>query len=145
MEAYSFFSDGLAPVVWVVPLLDPCPSPPLFEVRSEYVETVWLSVLGPSATWALRRLGTLVSAFPTGTWIDTAELGECLGLGGGQALLRRTLRRLVMFSMAAVDGHTLLVRPRVGAVSPRMLERLPLILVSEHRRMVVQARERCAA
>lgn len=44
-----------------------------YPVTSNYVETFWLPILGPSATWALRRLAGL-AATPGGVRIPTAEL-----------------------------------------------------------------------
>ena len=42
----------------VVPWHDPVVDSVGFDVRSNYVELFWLNVLGPTATWALRRLVT---------------------------------------------------------------------------------------
>ena len=44
------------PTLMVVPWHDPVVDPVGFDVRSTYVELFWLNILGPSATWALRRL-----------------------------------------------------------------------------------------
>jgi hypothetical protein len=142
MKTNRFFESGLPEVLWLLPLETSGPS---FDVRSEYVETLWLPVLGPSATWLVRRLGTLAAAFPQGTWIDTAELSVSIGLGAGYGLLTRSLRRLLMFSVADVEpGDVLRVRTCLGPVSDRSLERLPPVLVAEHNRMCALLRS-CAA
>ena len=43
-------------LLMVVPWLDPVVDSVGYEVRSQYVELFWLNVLGPTATWILRRL-----------------------------------------------------------------------------------------
>ena len=143
MKTNSFFEHGLPPVIWLVPLSTDCRS---FDVRSEYVEVLWLPVLGPSATWLVRRLGTLAAAFPSGTWLDTAELSVSIGLGNGQGLLTRSLRRLVNFGVAECKtGDVLQVRSQLPPVSSRCLERMPPVLVAEHHRMCAQLRSDTAA
>ena len=142
MKANRFFESGLPEVLWLLPFETSGPS---FDVRSEYVEMLWLPVLGPSATWLARRLGTLAAAFPQGTWIETVELSVSIGLGAGHGLLTRSLHRLLMFSAAVVEpGDVLRVRTRLGPVSERSLERLPPVLVAEHHRMCALLRS-CAA
>ena len=146
METNRFFDGGLPPVLWLLPLTDLAPGRLGFDVRSEYVETLWLPVLGPSATWLVRRLGTLAAAFPQGTWVDSLELGVSMGLGEGRGLLTRGLRRLVMFSVAECDnGDVLRVRCQLRPVGARSLERLSSVLVAEHHRLVSQLRSRAAA
>src|SRR6202023_1620151 len=49
-------------------------------VNSAYTETVLLPILGPSATFALRRLGTWAAAQPDGVVVDASELAADLGL-----------------------------------------------------------------
>ena len=143
MKTNRFFENGLPEVIWLLPLETSGPS---FDVRSEYVETLWLPVLGPSATWLARRLGTLAAAFPQGTWIDSAELSVSIGLGTGHGLLTRSLGRLVMFGAAAIEtGDVVRVRTRLTPVSERALERLPPVLVAEHHRLCAPLRARPAA
>ena len=43
------------PTLVVIPWHDPVVDSIGHEVRSTYVELFWLNVLGPTATWALRR------------------------------------------------------------------------------------------
>ena len=54
---------------------------PLFPVQHQYVEMLWLPVIGPSATWLLRRMGGWVLACPDGLTVVLPELSESLGLG----------------------------------------------------------------
>src|SRR5258708_1643665 len=70
--------------------------------RSVYAETYWLPVLGPSATWAMRRLTAWLHAEPAGYSVSLSDLGRELGLGAGtgkNAAVIRTLARLVAFGM----------------------------------------------
>src|SRR6266446_3083079 len=88
--------DPLGIVAWEDPVVERLGHAP----RSVYVETYWLPVLGPSATWALRRLTAWLDAEPAGYELSLSELGRELGLGAGtgrHAVVIRTLGRLVAF------------------------------------------------
>lgn len=108
------------------------------EPTSSYVETYWLPLLGPSATWALRRIaGWLLTAPPSGLWIPVEPLARSLGLGsaaGRNCPMRRTLARLVDFRMAQIDEHcdVLAVRTTIPPLTARQLARLPEHLVPHH-------------
>ena len=62
---------------WVDPVVDPRGHP----ADSPYVEIFWLPVLGPSATFLLRRLSLYLDMFPEGLSMDLSELSCQLGLG----------------------------------------------------------------
>ena len=108
------------------------------EPASSYVETYWLPVLGPSATWALRRIaGWLVTAPPSGLWIPVEPLARGLGLGsaaGRNCPMRRTLARLVDFRLARihVDRDVLAVRTLIPPLTARQVARLPEHLAPLH-------------
>ena len=63
----------------------PCPDVVIDEVgwdpRSSYVERFWLGVLGPSATWFVRRLADGLDAEPEGYRLDLSTTAAELGLG----------------------------------------------------------------
>ncbi len=125
--------------IMVRPLIDPVVDPLGFPVGSAYVEGLWLGILGPSATWALRRLGATVTAHREGVAVDLAELGASIGLGSGvspNSSIVRTVKRLVSFSVAAWQGNDLLVRRVVAPLTMRQLGRLSPSLVALHHRMV---------
>src|SRR3954463_16183489 len=67
----------------VVPWLDPVVDSVGYDVRSQYVELFWLNVLGPTATWVVRRLVGGFDRSPLGYEIDLAEMAGELGLGFG--------------------------------------------------------------
>lgn len=114
--------------------------PVLYPVTSGYVERYWLPVLGPSATWALRRLGPLAASatalapYP----VALADLAGELGLGsadGAHRRVRSALERLIQFGVAASPvPDCLLVAPSVPPIGPGALRRLPVYLQAAHPR-----------
>lgn len=99
-----------------------------------YVEEHWLPVLGPSATWLVRRLARDLGAAENEVRIDLAALARALGMAhepGRDGPFARAFGRLVVFGLAlpspARDEH-LFVRTRApraprrhagGLVPPR--------------------------
>jgi hypothetical protein len=134
-------SAAVPEVVTVRPWRDPVVEQLGFPVNSPYVEAVWLPILGPSATWALRRLGLWAGTHPDGCPVELRELAVELGLGTGlgrASPMVRTIGRLQWFGMAAWSRDDLLVRPTVAPVTERQLRRLPERVVATHHRMVAQ-------
>ncbi len=89
--------------ITVQPWVDPVVEAHGFGPRSMYVEVCWLPVLGPSATWAYRRLGSWVEFHPDGLQVNLKELSAGLGLGEGlgrHSLLAKSLGRLAHFGVA---------------------------------------------
>lgn len=104
--------------------------------RSDYAETYWLPVIGPSSLWALRRLVGWLDASPAGYPVPLAPMARELGLGEGTsrtAPLIRTLARLVVFELAAVQRDVLAVRRVVPPLAHRHVLRLPAHLAERHR------------
>lgn len=74
------------------------------DVRSAYVERFWLGILGPSATWLLRRLVDGLDAAPEGYDLDLAITATELGLGassGRHSPFVRTIARCARFGVVA--------------------------------------------
>ena len=120
---------------------------PLFPAQHQYVEMLWLPVIGPSTTWLLRRLSGWALACPEGLTVVLPELSESLGLGwssGVNSSLQRSMRRLIMFGLARWSD-AFEVATTVPAVSERQLARMSPGLVRAHDRMVQQAGSRAAA
>ena len=93
---------------------------------SPYVEFVWLGILGPSTTFAWQRLARQAAAMPS-TKIDITDLSVSLGLGESlarNAVVSRTLARLVSFDAARRQGDTLAVRLALPDLPERRLTRL---------------------
>ncbi len=108
-----------------------------FDPRSEYVETYWLGILGPSTSWLLRRLIAGLEKSPEGFELPLAETARSLGLGdrgGRHSPFLRAVTRTIQFELAqAEDERTLAVRRKVPPLSRRQLERLSPALQESHR------------
>ena len=119
----------------VVPWDDPLVEQLGHSARSAYVETYWLSVIGPASTWAIRRLSAWLDGAPTGYEVSLSELGRELGLGAGtgrNSPVVRTLARLVGFGLATPLGDSLAVRRVLAPLTCRQAARLPEPLASQH-------------
>jgi len=125
--------DPLDVVAWDDPLVERLGH----RARSAYVETYWLSVIGPASTWAIRRLSAWLDASPAGYQLSLAELGRELGLGAGtgrSSPVVRTLSRLVTFGLATPQGDALAVRRSLAPLTCRQATRLPPSLAGQHER-----------
>ena len=112
----------LAVVAWPDPVIEAHGHRP----GSPYVETVWLGVLGPSATWAWQRLARIASTRP-GATINSTDLATSLGLGqslGPNAAISRTLSRLVAFDAAQRSAEVIAVRVALPDLPARRAARL---------------------
>lgn len=131
-----------AATVMVVPWHDPIVDAVGFDVRSNYVELFWLNVLGPTATWTLRRLVTGLDRYPLGYELDLAETASMLGLAysaGTSNSFARALQRCQLFGMSqTVPGGGLAVRRRVPPVAARHLARMPPQLQAMHQQWRVR-------
>ena len=123
---------------------DPLPVSPLgdevvealgHEAESDYAETYWLPVIGPTALWALRRLTRWLEDAPDGYPLALAPFARELGLGDGvgrSSPVVRSLARLVAFGLAEIRGGQLMVRRKVPPLARRHVLRLPGHLAAEH-------------
>jgi hypothetical protein len=104
--------------------------------RSGYVERFWLSLLGPSATWLLRRLADGLDERPDGFELDLALTAVSLGLGrrgGKSGPFMRTIERCCYFGVAQrCEPTTLRVRRKLPPLTRVQLARLPEPLQAEH-------------
>jgi len=107
-----------------------------FDPRSAYVETFWLSILGPSTTWLLRRVAAAFDRSPEGFVLPLADTARELGLGdkgGRHSPFMRALVRCCQFSLARVaDGGELEVRRRLPPLNRRQVQHLPEPLHAAH-------------
>jgi len=72
--------EPLPRTVRVAPWHDPVVDRRGHDPRSAYVEQFWLGVLGPTATWLLRRLVAGFDHQPDGYELDVAASARSLGL-----------------------------------------------------------------
>ena len=121
--------------VMVVPWHDPVVDAVGFDVRSLYVELFWLNVLGPTATWTLRRLAHGLDRYPLGYELDLQETASMLGLAYSPTTSNsfgRALQRCTLFGMSQPVPGGLAVRRRVPPVAARHLARMPGSLRDQH-------------
>jgi hypothetical protein len=119
----------------VVPWHDPVVDSVGYDVRSQYVELFWLNVLGPTATWILRRLVLGFDRYPLGYELDLEETASALGLSytvGTANAFMRSLNRCVLFGVSQRTDGGLAVRRKVPPVATRHLMRMPLHLRRAH-------------
>lgn len=103
--------------------------------RSAYVERFWISTLGPSATWIMRRLADEFDANPDGFVIDMGDLAGSLGMSWARredSPFGRALHRCVMFGLARPGRDGYEVRRRVPDLAPRQLSRLTADVQTAH-------------
>ncbi|PZS16389.1 MAG: hypothetical protein DLM54_11240 [Acidimicrobiales bacterium] len=119
-------------VAWTDPVIDALGHDP----RSHYVETYWLSILGPSTTWLMRRVAAGLEAAPDGYDLDLAETARSLGLGdrgGRHSPFVRALGRCVQFEVAQERGPLeLAVRRRLPPLNRRQVLHLSPTLQAQH-------------
>ena len=134
MEALPTFP---LPTLTVQPWPDPVIDAVGHDVRSAYVEHFWLGVLGPSATWLLRRLAAGLDDDPEGFELDLALAATQLGLGnrsGRHSPFFRSIERCCRFGVAQhLDAATLRVRRKLPPLTRAQVMRLPLELQDAHR------------
>lgn len=120
-------------VAWPDPVIDQLG----FDPRSNYVEAYWLSTLGPSTTWLLRRLAAGLDESPDGFDLDMPGCAREIGLGdkgGRHSPFARSLARLAQFEIARWQPAvaTLEVRRRVPPLNRRQVSYLPDALRARH-------------
>jgi hypothetical protein len=116
---------------WPDPVLDNLGHDP----RSPYVERYWLPILGPSATWLIRRLAGSLDERPDGFALDPGEWAVELGIGmrgGKHSPFWRSIDRACRFGAARRHGEVLAVRRRLAPLSSHQIERLPSALRQQH-------------
>jgi hypothetical protein len=115
--------------------LDPVVDDDGFDPRSRYVEVFWLGVLGPTATWLLRRLVSGLERSPEGYDLDLHATAQAMGLSysaGRSSPFSKALQRCVMFGLAHPFDGGLAVRRRVPPISFRHLRRMPESVQAAH-------------
>ncbi|HEX6392474.1 MAG TPA: hypothetical protein VFZ97_03470 [Acidimicrobiales bacterium] len=130
----TFQSEVLRVEPWVDDVIDKVG----FDPRSQYVERFWLSIIGPSTTWLMRRVAAGFDASPQGFDLPLGETARALGLGdkgGRHSPFLRTVNRMIQFELAKVIGpEQLAVRRRLPPLSRRHTVRLSPALQEAHDR-----------
>lgn len=118
-------------VPWNDPLIDRTGHDP----RGRYAETFWLSVIGPTASWIMRRIADLLDASPEGVEVDLVHTARTMGLaydGSTSSPFGRALNRCVMFGLAHQLSDGFAVRRWLPDVATRHLARLPEDVQAAH-------------
>lgn len=121
-------AEALKPEIRLMPWADEVVETLGFGPRSMYVETCWLPVLGPTATWAYRRLGSWAEFNPEGVNVDLIDFSVSLGLGEGlgrHSLIGRALDRLARYDAVRWNGEELQVRRALAPLPERLAKHLP--------------------
>ena len=116
---------------WIDPVVDESGHDP----RSRYVEQFWLGVLGPTATWLLRRLVAGLEQWPDGYEIDLDVTAQAMGMSyrpGRSSPFSKALQRCTMFGLAHQTSDGIAVRRRIPAVAHRHLRRMPDVVQRAH-------------
>src|SRR5579875_246128 len=137
----SFDSETVVVRPWVDETLDRAG----FDPRSPYVERFWLGIIGPTATWLIRRVAAGFDASPEGFEMSIGETSRALGLGdpaGRGSAFFRTLNRLVQFDLARelAPGELQVLR-RLPPLTRRQLARLSPALQEAHESWLIGARD----
>ena len=114
--------------------------------NSVYLEIFWLPIMGPSATFLVRRLAGTLEMIPEGFSVGMNDLGRELGLGTSDtknAPLQRAISRLVRFGLANWNAPgELSVRSTVRRLSRYQVSSLPDALQAAHRAITEREPER---
>ena len=127
--------NGSGALVVITPWVDPVVDDDGHDPRSRYVEEFWLGVLGPTATWVLRRLVAGLEEHPNGYRLDLMLTAKMMGLSftpGRSSPFAKALQRCTMFGLAHQTGDGLAVRRRVPSIAHRHLRRLPEAVQHAH-------------
>ena len=128
------FTDSVLPVrPWADRLIDTLG----FDPRSSYVEQFWLSILGPSTTWLLRRVAAGFDRAPAGFDLPLQDTAREIGLGdrcGRHSPFVRAIARCCQFEMARPAGRGIEVRRKLPPLTRRQVIRLPDGLREAHER-----------
>lgn len=122
-------TPALPDSIWVEPWPDELDLALGHDPRSRYVELFWLSTLGPSTTWLMRRIAAELDASPDGFELRTADTAAEMGLGGRggrNSVFARSIDRACQFSLARREGdHQIFARRKVPGLAARNVARLP--------------------
>ncbi len=135
MSEQSDASTPKQPIITIRPWIDPVVDDDGHDMRSRYVETFWLGVLGPTATWLARRFAEGLDRSPEGYEIDLTVTAKAMGLSftsGRSSPFSKALQRCVMFGLAHPIPSGLAVRRRVPPVAHRHLRRMPEAVQRAH-------------
>ena len=131
----SITDEYIDVMAWNDPLVDKSGYP----IGDPYVEMFWLPVLGPTATWLLRRLASGLEHDPAGYTVEVDELARAIGVAynrGKHNPFARGLHRCIMFGVAQhiadIPRTAISVRTILPSLPHRHVTRLPHPLQIAH-------------
>jgi hypothetical protein len=111
-----------------------------YPMDAEYVETFWLPIIGPTATWLARRLAQ-IAANDAPTPVPLVPLAAAIGISdaklGKNDTISKAITRLRVFGIVRFDGDTLEARTHLAGLTYMQAQRLP-----RHLRALLDAEER---
>ena len=126
----------------VLPWEDPSVDALGFDARSEYAETFWLPILGPSTLLLLRNIAQRFESEPDGFVLDIPATADALGIGsraGRNSAFHRSINRIVTFSMArTIDDTTIAVRLMLPPLHSGQVRRLTASRRRKHDRFITE-------
>jgi hypothetical protein len=137
LEALGGTNESLPQTIHITKWDDPLVEEFGHGPRSMYTETVWLPVLGPTASWLYRRLGSWALHTEGGLDVDLNQLSASLGLGEGlgrNSKMAKALGRLVRFEIARAGGGELQVRTALPPLPMRIVKGLDPVTQTLHER-----------
>lgn len=141
LEAEATFPTSVKVVAWPDPVIDVLG----YDPRSSYVETFWLSIVGPTATWLMRQLVASLDTAPGGFELDVALAARRLGVGtrsGRNSPLARAVSRCKSFDLLSEpEDAVLAVRRRIPPLPRRLSIRLPRALRELHNEWIGDRRK----
>jgi hypothetical protein len=128
-----------ADLLEVLPWRDPVIEAAGYAINDPYIEMFWLPILGPTATWLIRRLASGLEHEPQGYTISMTSLARGIGVSfsdGKHNPFGRALQRCIMFGVShnvpSTSHQIVAVRNVLPQLSQRHLGRLPDELRSLH-------------
>jgi hypothetical protein len=125
----------IPPQATIRPWIDPVVDRRGHDPRSIYVERYWLGVIGPTATWIMRRFAECFDVHPDGFELDLDHTATSMGLSFSKNVASpfgKALHRCVMFGIAQPTSDGFTVRRKLPSVAQRHLKRLPDDVQAEH-------------
>ena len=114
-----------------------------FHGRSDYVERVWASAIGPTAVLALRSAVLLMESAGGPVTVELGDFARSLGVGGGvgrNSIIVRTLARLDAFDLAYALPGGYALRLWLPPLRRSQLSRAPATVQLIHQRYLAERR-----
>jgi hypothetical protein len=111
-------------IIHIVPWKDALVEEHGYAIDDPYIEMFWLPILGPTATWLIRRLAGGLQHDADGYIVDMVDLARGIGVNytpGRHNPFARALSRCTMFGAA----QQIAVRSVLPQLPARHLSRLP--------------------